>query len=99
MKKKLFAVLAATLAGATLSLSACSSGDSKILFKNYWNLNTESTSNAKIDETLLYKVSYLSYGGNINYTLDYDGTYNTRLVSKSNDTYESPSRFTTKTAS
>ena len=32
MKKKLFAVLAATLAGATLSLSACTSGDSKIVF-------------------------------------------------------------------
>ena len=88
MKKKLFAVLAATLAGSTLFLSACTAGDSKIVFKNYWNYNTESTSNERIDETLVYEVSYTSYGGDINYTLDYDGTYTTRLVSKSNDTYE-----------
>ncbi|MBQ8343078.1 MAG: hypothetical protein IJY21_03105 [Clostridia bacterium] len=87
MKKKLFAVLAATLAGATLSLSACTSGDSKIVFKNYWNYDTEYTSNQLIDETLVYDVSYTSYNSNINYTLDYDGTYTTRLVSQSNDTY------------
>ncbi len=88
MKKKLFGLLAATLAGSTLFLSACTAGDSKIVFKNYWNYNTESTSGEQIDETLVYEVSYVSYGSNINYTLDYDGTYTTRLVSKSNDTYE-----------
>lgn len=87
MKKKLFAVLAATLAGATLSLSACTSGDSKIVFKNYWNFVTEYTSNEPIDETLVYDVSYTSYDSDINYDLDYDGTYTTRLVSQSNDTY------------
>ena len=86
MKKKLFAVLAATLAGATLSLSACTSGDSKITFNNYWNIYTEDTytSNETIDETLTYDVSYKS-GDNdsaINYEIDYDGEYITHLYSK-----------------
>ena len=81
MKKKLFAVLAATLAGATLSLSACTSGSSKITLKNYWNVNTDYTSNETIDETLTYAVSYESYESEaINYDLDYDGTYQTTLT-------------------
>lgn len=88
MKKKVFGLLAATLAGSTLFLSACSAGDSKIVFKNYWNYNTESTSNELIEETLRYEVSFLSYDSGMNYALDYEGTYETKLVSKSNDTYE-----------
>ncbi len=89
MKKKLFAVLAATLACTTLSLSACTSGDSKIIFKNYWNYDTEYTSNESIDETLVYDVSFTpTYGNTINYKIDYDGTYTTHLKSQSNEIYE-----------
>ena len=88
MKKKLFAVLAATLAGATLSLTACSSGESKIIFKNYWNYDTEYTSNERIDETLVYDVTFTPVNsGAINYGLDYKGTYTTHLVSQTDDTY------------
>jgi hypothetical protein len=84
MKKKLFAVLATMLAVSTLSLSACTSGNSKITFKNYWNVNTEYTSNETINETLTYDVSYLPSGnGAINYVLDYEGTYTTNLYLKS----------------
>ncbi len=89
MKKKLFAVLAATLAGTTLSLSACTSGDSKIVFKNYWNYDTEYTSNESIDETLVYDVSFTpNKDSAINYEIDYDGTYTTHLKSQSNEIYE-----------
>lgn len=88
MKKKLFAVLAATLAGATLSLTACSSGESKIIFKNYWNYDTEYTSNAEIDETLVYEVLFTPVNsGAINYGLNYKGEYTTHLVSQTKDTY------------
>lgn len=87
MKKKLFAILAATLAGTTLSLCACTSGDSKIIFKNYWNVNTEYTSNEPIDETLVYDVSF-DASDNLPYGLDYEGTYTTTLYrSQNSETY------------
>lgn len=87
MKKKLFSILAATLAGTTLSLCACTSGDSKIVFKNYWNLNTEYTSNESINETLVYNVSF-DADDSMPYGLDYDGTYTTTLCrSQNSETY------------
>ena len=94
MKKKLFAVLAATLTMATLSLSACGSSTSKIVFKNYWNFNTAAGIVENIDETLVYDVSYTSYNSQINYELDYDGTYTTNLVLLGDGTYQFSTELT-----
>lgn len=81
MKKKLFAVLAATLAGTTLSLSACTSGDSKITFRDYWNVTPSLTAEEPINETLTYDVAFESYNSeSINYDIDYKGTYTTTLM-------------------
>ena len=95
MKKKIFAALAATLVGATFAFSGCTSGESKIVFGNYWNYNTEPTSHETIDETLEYEVSFTQTDSAfINYELDYDGTYVTRLLSQSGGTYLFTSQLT-----
>lgn len=95
MKKKFFAAIAATLAGTTLCLSACTAGDSKILFGNYWNKNTEPTAQETLNETLVYDVSFEKQESSfINYELDYDGEYTTTLTSQPGNRYKFTSTLT-----
>ena len=83
MKMKKIA-LALETALACTSLAACGNPDNKLIFNDYWELNSLAPSSS-LQETLVYKVKFEADGGlnMLNYKLSYgEGTYTTTLKSQ-----------------
>ena len=85
MKKKIIPVISAILCATTLV--ACTDVDKKVSFSAYWYKNANLP--ALTTETLVYDVNFLEAAGtqSAGYdSIDYDGTYTTKLQLK-NDVY------------
>ncbi len=87
MQAKKLTLFLAALLGAT-SLAACTDGDKKIDFNNYWQYNSLTTGET-VNETLTYKVAFEKGAGiaAAGYSLNYDeGSYVTTLETAANRT-------------